>query len=116
NKKVWHFREIRYHIDTFDVLAKANSERMLTFLRSTRTEHIAECHNFTITIRNFNPDCTLSRNRRKDSDLIACNSIAQVSREARDLLDLHTRAELDLVSGYGRPASVSGHLGIDLKL
>ncbi len=79
-------------------------------------EHVGQAHHFPVDVGHLDADRGLAGNRREHPDALGRHRIGDVLLQRGDLLDLHARAEFDLVTGDGRAAGASGDRGVDLEL
>ncbi len=89
---------------------------MLGRLRLRAAQDVAERDQLPPPIRHLDADRRLPRDRGEDAHVGCRQRIRDVVREARDLGDLHTGRELDLVSRHGRPGDDAGQPGIHAVL
>ena len=116
DQEVRGLRKVRHDITALDVLADTDDQGMLVAQGRTRTQNITEGDILTISVRDFNADRGLAGNRREDAHIRGSHGIGDVLRQVRELVDLHSRSEDDLVTGDRRASGKTGDLRVDLEV
>ena len=116
DQQVRHLRHVRDHEAALDVLAEAGHHRVVVVARGRRPDHVAEADDLLVGVRDLDADRGLARDRRQDPHVGRRHRVGDVLAQGGDLLDLHRRAELDLVAGDCRAAGVAGDLRVDAEL
>ena len=75
-------------------------------------EDVAEGHELALRVRHLDADRRAARDGRQDAHVGRRHRVGDVLREAGDPVDLHARAELELVAGDGRADGGADEAGL----
>ncbi len=103
DEDVRHFGQIGHHSPPVDVPAERHFERMYRPPGLFGQEHVAELHELALSVGHLHADGRAARDGGKDPDVVGGHGVRDVLAQRGHLGDLHAGAELEFVTGDGRP-------------
>ena len=116
HQQMRHLGQIGSHEVAFDIFADAGNHRVRIVHGLIGTQHVAQMHDLTILVRDFDADGGFAGNRRKDAHIGAGHRIGDVALQVGDFFHLDAGSKLDLILGDRRASQESDNLGIHLEL
>ena len=114
DQQVRHLRQIGADRAAGDVLAEPDRQRRP--VRRRALEDIAEVHDPPARVWNLDADRLLAGDRREDPDVGRRQRVREVVLQLRDLRDLRSGREPQLIAGDVRTGHASDHLGLDPEM